>query len=135
MLLVNRLAVMLCAVALVACVASAASAESPARVRTLTCDDGTTFVGKQVRHGGGRPPHTWRNVERGEFPTAFTFHAVTMIAPGPKGEVGGGPVVPSETWDNAQGVDRNKDLVTCRFVIPEGPLEDHLVIFEGFFVP
>ena len=131
MISITRGAVVFAALALMTVMASTASAASPARVRDLTCTDGTTtitFTGEQVRHGGGRPPHTWRNVDQGAFPTAFTFHAVTMTDPD-------GHLVPSESWDNSQGVDRNKDLVTCSFVIPEGPLKGHLVVFEGFFVP
>jgi hypothetical protein len=128
MKIIRRLAVVLSAVALLASTTLPTLAESPARVRTLTCSDGTIFNAEQVRHGRGRPPHTWRNVERGEFPTAFTFHAVTMVDPQ-------GNVVPSETWDNTQGVERNQDLVTCSFEIPVGPLAGNVVTFEGFFVP
>ena len=112
----------------IALVASAASADSPARERTLTCSDGTAFVGEQVRHGGGRPPRTWRNVTPGALPAAFAFHAVTITAPD-------GTVVESDTWDNTRGVARNRDLVTCSFVIPVGPFAGHRADFVGFFVP
>jgi hypothetical protein len=128
MLLVNRLAVMLCAVALIACLAPAASADSPARERTLTCSDGTTFVGEQVRQGGGNPPATWRNVERGSFPTAFVFHTSTVTDTD-------GNVVEEVSYDHSQGVDNNKDLVTCSFIIPIGPFTGYTADFVGYFVP
>ncbi len=94
----------------------------------MTCSDGTTFTGEQVRRGGGRPPHTWRNVAAGTHPAAFNFHAVTVTAPD-------GTVVESETWDNSQGVARNHELVTCSFIIPVGPFTGHRADFKGFFVP
>jgi hypothetical protein len=128
MMVIRCLAVLLTAVALGAVIAAPAAAESPARERELTCSDGTTFTGEQVRQGGGRPPHTWRNVSPGTFPAAFTFHATTVTAPD-------GTVVESETWDNTHGVERNQELVTCSFIIPIGPLAGHRVDFEGFFVP
>jgi len=43
-----------------------AFADSPARERELTCSDGTTFVGEQVRMGLGRPPHAWLSVSAGD---------------------------------------------------------------------
>lgn len=109
-------------------VATPANAESPARVRELTCTNGTVFVGQQVRMGSGRPPHVWRSVDPGGSPSAFTFHAASVIAPD-------GTVLESETWDNASGVDGNHNLVVCSFVIPIGPLTGHTAHFEGFFVP
>ena len=116
------------AVALVAWLAPAALAGSPARERELTCSDGTVFTGQQVRHGGGRPPHAWRNVTPGAHPTAFSFHSTTITAPD-------GTVVESEDWDNTQGVERNHELVTCSFIIPVGPFTGYRAEFEGFFVP
>lgn len=104
------------------------AAASPARERELACSDGTTFTGEQVRQGAGRPPHTWRNVNPGTFPVAFNFHAATVTAPD-------GAVVESVTWDNAQGVDNNKELVTCSFTIPIGPFAGFTADFVGFFIP
>jgi hypothetical protein len=109
-------------------IASPASADSPARERELTCSNGVVFVGEQVRMGGGYPPRVWRNVDPGGSPTAFSFHAATVVAPD-------GSVVESETWDKASGVDRTQNLVVCSFVIPIGPLTDHTAYFEGFFIP
>lgn len=40
-----------------------AGATDLSRERELSRTDGTTFVGEQVRQGGGRPPHVWRSVE------------------------------------------------------------------------
>jgi hypothetical protein len=128
MKVVRRLAVLLPTLALVALVASTASAESPARERELTCSDGTTFTGEQVRMGGGRPPHIWSNVSPGTFPTAFVFLAATVTAPD-------GTVVESVTWDTSQGVEHNHELVTCSFVIPIGQLTGYRADFVGFFIP
>jgi hypothetical protein len=104
------------------------AAVSPARERELTCSDGTTFTGEQVRMGFGRPPHTWRNVNPGTFPTAFTFHAAAVTAPD-------GTVVESVTWDTSDGVDNNHELITCFFIIPIGDLTGYTADFIGFFVP
>ena len=57
-----------------------AFADSPARERELTCSDGTTFVGEQVRMGLGRPPHAWLGVSAGD-PVLFSFHAASVTAP------------------------------------------------------
>ena len=103
---------------------------SPARERELTCSDGTVFTGVQVRQGGGRPPHTWRNVTPGEYPAAFTFHASIVRRPPPDGTV-----VEEVSFDNTQGVDHNHELVTCSFIIPIGVFENHTAEFVGFFVP
>ena len=124
----KRRMLLVSAVALVPCLAPAALADSPARERQLTCSDGTTFTGEQVRHGGGRPPHAWRNVTPGAHPAAFNFHSTTVTAPD-------GTVVESEYWDNTQGVERNHELVTCSFIIPVGPFTGYRAEFEGFFVP
>jgi hypothetical protein len=126
--MMKRLAVLLAAIALVACVTPTAFADAPARVRELTCSDGTTFTGQQVRGGFGLPPHTWRNVSPGADPAAFNFHGATVTAPD-------GTVVESLTWDNTQGVAVNHELVTCSFIIPEGPLTGYQADFEGYFVP
>ena len=128
MKIAKRAAVLLAALALLAFLASAAAAESPARERELTCSDGTTFVGEQVRMGSGRPPHTWSNVIPGTFPTAFVFLASTVTDPD-------GNVVESVTWDTTQGVEHNQELVTCSFDIPIGPFAHHTADFVGFFIP
>jgi hypothetical protein len=124
----KRRVILLPALALVASISAPAFADTPARVRELTCSDGTTFTGEQVRQGGGRPPHTWRNVSPGTEPAAFNFHAATVTAPD-------GTVVESATWDNTQGVERNQVLVTCSFIIPTGSFTGYVADFEGFFVP
>jgi hypothetical protein len=116
------------AVALAATTATTASAEAPSRPRTLTCSDGTTFLGEQVRFGLGQAPATWRNVVQGAEPAAFNFHANTITAPD-------GTVVERLTWDNTQGVQRNQTLVTCSFIIPIGPYTGYTADFTGFFVP
>ena len=113
---------------LVACMASTANADSPARERELTCSDGTTFTGEQVRNGQGRPPHNWRNVSRGAFPTLFSFHASSVTRPD-------GTVVEEVTFDNSAGVARNHELVTCSFIIPIGPFAGYRADFVGYFVP
>lgn len=105
-----------------------ALADSPARERELTCSDGTTFTGEQVRMGFGTPPRTWRNVIPGADPAAFNFHASALTAPD-------GTVVEFATWDHTQGVERNHELVTCSFVIPIGPFTGYRADFVGFFVP
>ena len=107
---------------------SIVTAEQPARVRELTCSDGTVFTGEQVRNGNGLPPHTWRNVNPGEFPVAFDFHAATVTAPD-------GTIVEQFAWDHSQGVDNNKELITCSFIIPIGPLAGTRADFVGFFIP
>ena len=124
----GRLAVLVPMVVLFACIVQAAHAESPARERELTCSDGRTFIGEQVRNGFGRPPHIWRNVDKGGDPVAFSFHAASVTAPD-------GTVVSSVTWDNSLGVGRNHELVTCSFIIPIGPFTDHRADFVGFFIP
>ena len=130
----KRRAILIPALALAAAVAVAAStaatafAEAPSRPRELTCSDGTTFTGEQVRFGGGRAPAMWRNVIKGAEPAAFTFHSTTITAPD-------GTVVEALTYDNTQGVERNHALVTCGFIIPIGPLTGHRADFTGFFVP
>ena len=107
---------------------TSASAEAPSRVRELTCSDGTTFTGEQVRMGGGLPPHMWRNVEPGAQPAGFNFHAASVIALD-------GTVVETFTWDYSQGVEINHDLVICSFIIPIGPLTGYRTDFVGFFLP
>jgi hypothetical protein len=109
-------------------VATPALAASPARERELTCSDGTVFVGEQVRLGAGHPPRTWRNVDPGATPAAFTFHATTVTAPD-------GTVVTSESWDTSLGVAQHQEPVVCGFTIPVGPLAGHTAEFTGFFVP
>ena len=112
-------------------VTAPAMADSPARDRELSCNDGTVFMGQQVRQGNGIPPRLWRNVESNGSPTAFTlfsFHAASVTAPD-------GTVVESETWDHASGVEQNHEVVVCSFVIPIGPLTGHTADFTGFFVP
>ena len=106
----------------------AADAEAPSRPRTLTCSDGVTFIGEQVRSGFGLPPHTWRNVNPGEFPTAFVFLAAAVTFPD-------GTVVDDATWDNSQGVARHHDLVICSFIIPIGDLAGAEATFTGYFIP
>jgi hypothetical protein len=118
----------LSALGLASAVTATAFAGSPARERELTCSDGTTFTGEQVRNGFGLPPHTWRNVVPGESPAAFDFHAASVTGPD-------GTVVESATWDDAQGVRHNAELVTCSFIIPVGALAGYRADFEGFFVP
>lgn len=105
-----------------------ATAAAPSRVRELTCSDGTTFLGEQVRKGWGRPPHTWRNVDPGAYPVAFNFHAVTITGPD-------GAVIENSTFDNTQGVARNNVLITCTIFIPIGPLEGNTAEFVGFYLP
>lgn len=104
-----------------------AFADSPARERELSCSDGTTFVGEQVRMGLGRPPQAWRSVAAGD-PVLFSFHASSVTAPD-------GTVVETDTWDNSLGVAQNRELVTCGFVIPIGPFAGYRAEFVGFFVP
>lgn len=108
--------------------ATPATAESPARERELTCSDGTVFVGEQVRHGAGRPPAIWRNVDPAGSPSALSFHASTVTRPD-------GTVVEEVSYDNTSGVDRHHDLVVCSFVIPVGPFAGFTADFEGFFIP
>lgn len=107
---------------------TSASADAPSRVRELTCSDGTIFIGEQVRGGYGTPPNTWRNVNQGEFPTAFVFHTAAVVSPT-------GEVVEELTWDHAQGVADNHTLVTCSFIIPIGDLTGYRADFIGYFVP
>lgn len=110
-------------------VTAVAAAESPARQRELVCSDGTSVTAEQVRHGSGKPASAWRIVASDEDePVVFSVHSVTVIAPD-------GTVVDSETWHHSEGVDRNRDLVTCSFIIPVGPYTDHEARFEGFFAP
>ena len=124
----RRLLILIPAVVLLATTFSAVSAEAPARARELTCSDGTVFTGEQVRNGQGTPPNIWRNVNPGEFPVAFVFHAAAVISPD-------GDVVPELTWDHSQGVDNNRELVTCSFIIPIGELTGYRADFIGYFVP
>ena len=124
----TRLAIVVGALAAVLAVASPVSADQPSRVRDLTCSDGTTFTGEQVRAGFGTPPRTFRNVNPGEEPAAFTFYAASVIAPD-------GTVVQPLTWDHSQGVDVGHELVTCSFIIPIGDLTGYTATFTGFFVP
>jgi len=124
----RRLVIVCAALALGLATAAPASADAPSRVRELTCSDGTTFSGEQVRAGFGTPPRTFRNVVQGEEPAAFTFYAASVIAPD-------GTVVESLTWDDSQGVDVHHELVTCSFIIPIGDLTGYTATFTGFFVP
>ena len=119
---------MTAALAVGAATAATAFAEAPSRPRELTCSDGTTFTGEQVRFGLGQPPATWRNVVQGAEPAAFTFHANTITAPD-------GTVVERLTYDHTQGVVRNQAVVTCSFIIPIGPFTGYQADFTGFFVP
>ena len=127
MTVTRRLAVLLAVLALVALAAPTATADAPARVRELTCSDGTTFTGQFVNIGIGaaRDPQ-WRNVEPGAFPAAFVYLANTVTAPD-------GTVVTS--WDHTQGVAHKQELVTCSLIIPVGPLTGYRADFVGFFVP
>ena len=112
-------------------VASPLAAHSHERVRTLTCSDETTFDGVQVRKGWGiHPPATWRNVNPGEFPTAFVFLSTTIKDPS-------GAIVEESSYDHKQGIDINRDLATCWVFIPLGApfYPGHTVYFEGYFVP
>lgn len=103
------------------------SAESPGRERELSCSDGSTFVGQQVRFGRGKPPSSWRMVADDDS-VAFSVHTITVVAPD-------GSVVESETWHHGEGVGRIHELVTCSLIIPVGPLAGHMAQFQGFFVP
>lgn len=107
---------------------STALGESPSRVRELSCSDGTIFTGEQVRLGFKTPPRTWRNVEPGADPAAFTFLAADVTAPD-------GTIVELFTWDHSQGVDQHRDLITCHFIISVGELTGYTANFYGFFVP
>jgi hypothetical protein len=127
-MVLTRLArVLLLVIALLALAASPTAADSPARERELTCSDGTTFTGEQVRLGPGTPPHVWRNVDPGSSPVAFVFQAAAVTAPD-------GTVVESATWDNADGVEHNQALVTCSFIIPIGPFTGYTADFVGSFI-
>lgn len=108
--------------------AAPVSADAPSRVRELTCSDGTTFTGEQVRMGFGTPPRTFRNVAEGENPAAFVFFAASVVAPD-------GTVVEDVTWDHSQGVAVETELVTCSFIIPIGDLTGYTANFVGYFVP
>jgi hypothetical protein len=108
--------------------ATTVMAGQPSRVRELTCSDGTTFTGEQVRMGGGTPPRTFRNVVQGEDPAAFVFFAADVVAPD-------GTVVESVTWDHSQGVEVATDLITCSFTIPIGDLTGYTANFYGYFIP
>lgn len=114
--------------ALVALFMSSAYSAGPSRQRLLVCSDGTNFMGEQVRGGLGTPPHTWRNIQRGAFPTAFIFQAATVTSPS-------GAVVEDLSWDFSQGVDNSRSLTTCSFVIPIGDLAGYRADFIGYFVP
>ena len=82
----------------------------------------------QVRQGFGNPPATWRNVVPGASPSAFAFHASFVTAPD-------GTVVEAVSYDHSQGIGRNRELVTCSFVIPIGGFEGYTADFVGYFVP
>ena len=123
----KRPVILLAAIALTACIVPTALADAPSRVRLLTCSDGTTFTGEQVRMGFGLPPHTFRNVVPGDDPAAFVFLGAAVIAPD-------GTVYEPFTWDSTQGVTNNNDLVTCSFIIPIGDLTGYRAEFYGFFV-
>lgn len=114
--------------ALAALFMSSAYSAAPSRQRLLICSDGTNFVGEQVRMGLGTPPRAWRNVQPGAIPTAFVFHAATVISPS-------GAVIEDFSWDFSQGVDNNHSLVTCSFVIPIGDLAGYRADFIGYFIP
>jgi hypothetical protein len=114
--------------ALVALFLSSAYGAAPSRQRYLICSDGTVFLGERVRMGLGTPPHTWRNVQPGAFPSAFVFQAATVISPS-------GVVVEDLSWDFSQGVDNSHPLVTCSFVIPIGDLAGYRADFIGYFIP
>lgn len=116
------------AIVLMLVAAAPVSADEPSRVRDLTCSDGTTFTGEQVRMGFGTPPRTFRNVTQGEDPAAFVFFAASVVAPD-------GTVIESVTWDYSQGVDGNNELITCSFIIPIGDLTGYTANFVGYFVP
>ena len=120
--------VSLAVVCLLGSLAAPALAAAPSRERELTCSDGTTFTGEQVRMGFATPPRTWRNVAPGGDPSAFVFFRAVVTAPD-------GTVVEDVTWDHSHGVDVHHELVTCSFVIPEGPLTGYVADFEGYFVP
>jgi hypothetical protein len=105
-----------------------ASAESPARTRELQCSDGSSFFGEQVRHGQGKPSSAWRVVAGDDSAEVFSVHSITVTDTD-------GDVVDSETWHHSDGVDRNRELVTCSFVIPVGPFTGYTATFEGFFAP
>jgi hypothetical protein len=77
--------------------------------------------------GFGLPPHTFRNVVPGNNPVAFTFLGAAVIAPN-------GSVFEPATWDNTQGVTKNRELITCYFIIPIGDLAGYRAEFYGFFV-
>jgi hypothetical protein len=115
-------------IAMMLAVAAPVSADQPSRVRELTCSDGTTFTGEQVRAGYGTPPRTFRNVVQGEDPAAFVFFAASVVAPD-------GTVIESVTWDYSQGVDVSNELITCSFIIPIGDLTGYTANFVGYFVP
>ena len=70
----------------------------------------------------------WLNVNQGEQPVAFSFHAASVTDPD-------GVVVESVTWDNSDGVEQNHELITCSFVIPIGPLTGYTADFLGYFIP
>lgn len=123
----RRLAFVLSTLALLVGAAPPALADAPVRVRVLTCSDGTTFTGEQVRFGGGSPPRTWRNVVTGEDPVAFVFFTSIVTAPD-------GTVLEAISWDHSQGVERNRELVTCGFIIPVGPLTGYAAEFVGYFI-
>ena len=125
---VCRHLILIPAILLVALTCSSVSAQSSVRVRELTCSDGTVFTGEQVRNGFGTPPQTWRNVNPGEFPTAFVFHAAAVTSPD-------GVVVPDVTWDHSLGVANNHELVTCSFMITIGPFAGYRADFIGYFIP
>lgn len=124
----KKFPVLVTAVALLLLTASPALASGPARERELTCTDGTIFTGEQVRNGFGTPPRTWRNVDPGASPAAFTFFAATVTAPG-------GEIVEQFSWYRDQGITQNHELITCSFIIPVGELTGYSADFIGYFVP
>jgi hypothetical protein len=124
----RRITALLIVVGVAVLLPATASAESPARTRELECSDGTSFFAEQVRHGRGKPPSAWRIVGTDDAAEVFSVHSVTVTDTD-------GAVVESESWHHSQGVDRNRELVTCSFIIPVGPFTGYTASFEGFFAP
>lgn len=131
MKLTRWFAVLFAALLFSAVAAPSVSAEPPTRVRTLTCSDGTIFVGEHTRGGIGvgrdRPP-MWRNVEPGAHPSAFVFHGVILTRPD-------GTVDEALSWDQTHGVSNRHEIITCSLIIPVGPLAGYRADFLGYFVP
>src|SRR5688572_12953091 len=125
---IRRITALLIIAAGPAGLAATASAESPARTRELQGSDGTSFFGEQVRHGRGKPSRAWRGFGSEDAADVFSVHSITVTDT--EGDVGD-----SESWHHSDGADRNRDLVTCSFVIPVGPFTGYTASFEGFFAP